>query len=104
MATQKQRALIDRLEEALNIVYYGRTIEEASLFITTYLPEYRERGQHTPRQQALIKNIEKSQFVTYTGKTVNEASAFIDKHLTAYQEQAEELAMAMYDAMCVGDH
>lgn len=104
MATPKQKALIEAIEQTLTVHYTGQTVPEASAFITKHLPAYRKHGHPTDKQKALIQNIERALHVTYTGQSVTEASTFITKHLERYQEQAEELATAMYDAMCVGDH
>lgn len=104
MATPKQRALIERIEDALTVSYEGKTIEEASLFITTHLPEFRKLGVPTPKQRGLIREMEKMLGIAFNGKTTMEASQFISRHTKAYREQLEILSSAMYEAMCVGDH
>lgn len=45
MATQKQKALIKAIENELYVTFSGETVKEASAFITTHLPEFREQRQ-----------------------------------------------------------
>lgn len=42
MATDKQKALIKRIERYLPVKYEGNSVKDASAFITKHLPEYRE--------------------------------------------------------------
>lgn len=79
-ATEKQLALINKIESELGVVFKGNTLVEASNFINENI-EYLKGEKPTEKQLNCIKYIEKNTGKKFKGKTKKSANNFINENL-----------------------